>query len=181
MTRTYFSRTARDDSWWAALPAGNVPQAEPDEHQPADPAPSRPHNPAYALLAGLGRAEPRLTLSAADCTSLAPYVAEWLARGASPDQVLATLTAGLPTPVHHPARFVLSRLTAKLPPVVITQAPTAPATTPATPAAAPTKTTSPHRPPIRPHPPRTTPLRPNPPPPNSPPPDLLQPASLRPT
>ncbi|MHB6909080.1 hypothetical protein [Streptomyces sp. CB02959] len=40
VTRTYFSRTARDDSWWAALPAGNVPQAEPDEHQPADPAPS---------------------------------------------------------------------------------------------------------------------------------------------
>ncbi|MEU7640244.1 hypothetical protein AB0C11_29850 [Streptomyces sp. NPDC039016] len=102
VTRTYFSRTARDDSWWAALPAGNVPQAEPDEHQPAAPAPSRPHNPAYALLAGLGRAEPRLTLSAADCTSLAPYVAEWLARGASPDQVLATLTAGLPPSITRP-------------------------------------------------------------------------------
>ncbi|MGG2465834.1 hypothetical protein ACO0M4_39760 [Streptomyces sp. RGM 3693] len=136
VTRTYFSRTARDDSWWAALPTGNVPQAETDEHRPANLVPSRPHSPAYALLAGLGRTEPRLTLSAADCTSLAPHAAEWLARGASPDQVLAALTAGLPTPVHHPARFVLSRLSAKLPPV--TQAPTAPVATPTTQAAAPT-------------------------------------------
>ncbi|SHN14279.1 hypothetical protein SAMN05216268_12115 [Streptomyces yunnanensis] len=192
VTRTYFSRTARDDAWWAALHAGNAPgnapgnvpggvpadvaiaqvgnspeaHAESAPHMPHMPqetgrpehpaaapspspspspssssalslSPSSPRSAAYGLLAGLGRVEPRLTLSAADCAALEPFAADWLARGASPEQVLAALTAGLPAHVHHPARFALSRLTAKLPPVTQAQAqapaPGAPAIRPAGP------------------------------------------------
>ncbi|UJB43431.1 MarR family transcriptional regulator [Streptomyces sp. A1-5] len=188
VTRTYFSRTARNDTWWAALHAGNAPGNAPGdapadvaiaqvgnspeahagsaphmphmpqetgrpEHPAAAPSPSpspspssspalslslspsSPRSAAYGLLAGLGRVEPRLTLSAADCAALEPFAADWLARGASTEQVLAALTAGLPAHVHHPARFALSRLTAKLPPVIQapTPAPVAPATRPAGP------------------------------------------------
>ncbi|ANZ16899.1 hypothetical protein SNOUR_18000 [Streptomyces noursei ATCC 11455] len=186
VTRTYFSRTARDDTWWAALHAGNVPgnvpgdvpvgvaiaqvggspeahagsaphlphmpqESDRPEHPAAVPSPSpfpspapspssslspsSPRSAAYGLLAGLGRAEPRLTLSAVDCAALEPFAADWLARGASPEQVLAALTAGLPAHVHHPARFALSRLTAKLPPVsqVPIPAPGTPAARPAGP------------------------------------------------
>ncbi|MFF3545826.1 hypothetical protein ACFYXD_28715 [Streptomyces platensis] len=133
VTRTYFSRTARDEAWWAALCAGNIPTtddadtpaADPtnpiDPIDPADPAdpprPRRPHTRAYALLASLGRAEPRMTLSAADCASLEAFAEEWLARGATPDQVRSALTSGLPPQIHHPGRLARSRLLAKMPPV----------------------------------------------------------------
>ncbi|MGD3109016.1 hypothetical protein [Streptomyces sp. YGL11-2] len=137
VTRTYFSRTPRDDAWWAALRAGNVPTAgapsderprtqprpheepadAPEDEPPAAARPPRPHSRAYALLAALGRAEPRMTLSAADCTALEAYAEEWLARGASPEQVLAALTTGLPQPIHHPGRLAHRRLVDKLPPV----------------------------------------------------------------
>ncbi|WP_052230066.1 hypothetical protein [Streptomyces sp. CT34] len=133
VTRTYFSRTPRDDAWWAALRAGNVPTAAPaspsadrpqeeppdapEDDPPPAPRPQRPYSRAYALLASLGRTEPRMTLSAADCTALEAYAEEWLARGASPEQVLAALTAGLPPRVHHPGRFAHRRLVDKLPPM----------------------------------------------------------------
>lgn len=84
VTRTYFSRTARNDAWWATLCAGNVPttddagtrtdNADTPTAAPTDPTgpthptgptdpprPRRPHTRAYALLASLGRAEPRMT------------------------------------------------------------------------------------------------------------------------
>ncbi|MFC9678431.1 hypothetical protein [Streptomyces sp. NPDC056948] len=105
ITRSWFSRTARDDDWWAAFTRGDVPKQQ-------RPTRSRAH----LLLAALGRTAPVLSLSQADCAMLAPLVAEWFERGASEDDVLRALTAGLPTPVHHPAALVRNRLTGKLPP-----------------------------------------------------------------
>ncbi|MET9577739.1 hypothetical protein ABZY30_19610 [Streptomyces massasporeus] len=106
ITRTWFTRTARDDDWWAAFTRGDLPQ------QAARPTRSRAH----ILLAALGRTAPVLSLSEADCATLAPLVTDWFARGASEEDVLRALTAGLPTPVHHAAALVRNRLTGKLPP-----------------------------------------------------------------
>ncbi|MFF5312707.1 hypothetical protein [Streptomyces massasporeus] len=107
ITRTWFTRTARDDDWWTAFTRGDAPPP-----QAARPTRSRAH----ILLAALGRTAPVLSLSQADCADLAPLVTEWFARGASEEDVLRALTAGLPTPVHHPAALVRNRLTSKLPP-----------------------------------------------------------------
>jgi hypothetical protein len=87
ITRSWFSRTARDDDWWAAFTRGDVPKQQ-------RPTRSRAH----ILLAALGRTAPVLSLSQADCATLAPLVTEWFERGASEADVLRALTAGLPTP-----------------------------------------------------------------------------------
>lgn len=111
VTRTFFSRTARDNSWWAAFTTGNVPQEQPP------PAPEKPpRTRAYDLLASLGRTEPVMSLSATDCTALEPLATQWLTRGATEAELRHALTAGLPVPVHHPAGIARTRLTAKLPP-----------------------------------------------------------------
>ncbi|MFJ7337073.1 hypothetical protein ACIQUU_27975 [Streptomyces sp. NPDC101116] len=106
ITRSWWSRSARDDDWWAAFTRGDVPQ------QTARPTRSRAH----ILLAALGRTAPVLSLSQADCATLAPLVTDWFERGATEEDVLRALTAGLPTPVHHAAALVRNRLTSKLPP-----------------------------------------------------------------
>lgn len=108
ITRTWFTRTARNDDWWAAFTRGDVPK----DSEPHPPTRTR----AYILLAALGRGTPSLSLSAADCAALAPLVTEWFARGAGEDAVRHALTSGLPTPVHHPAALLRRRLTDKLPP-----------------------------------------------------------------
>ncbi|MET7735665.1 hypothetical protein ABZT02_30490 [Streptomyces sp. NPDC005402] len=108
ITRTWFTRTARNDDWWAAFTRGDVP----NDSEPRPPTRSRAH----ILLAALGRTTPSLSLSAAECASLAPLVAEWFARGANEDVVRHALTSGLPTPVHHPAALLRRRLADKLPP-----------------------------------------------------------------
>ena len=64
VTRTFFSRTPRDDAWWAAFTRGDVPREQ------QRPTRSR----AFVLLAALGRTAPALSLSAADCAGLEPYV-----------------------------------------------------------------------------------------------------------
>lgn len=110
ITRTWFTRTARDDDWWAAFTRGDVPAESMAE--PRRPTRSR----AFILLAALGRTAPALSLSQADCDALAPLVAEWFERGANEDSVRHALTAGLPTPVHSPAALIRRRLTSKLPP-----------------------------------------------------------------
>ncbi|KUN91149.1 hypothetical protein [Streptomyces caeruleatus] len=114
ITRSWFSRTARDDAWWAAFTRGDVPK------EPTEPPPDGPPRPtrsrAHILLAALGREAPALSLSAAECAMLAPLVAEWYARGATDADVRRALTTGLPTPVHHPAALLRTRLTSKLPP-----------------------------------------------------------------
>lgn len=107
VTRTFFSRTAREDDWWNAYIRGDAP---PD-------APQRPtRSRAFILLAALGRTAPALTLSAADCVHLEPQVSEWFARGATEAELLHALTGGLPSPVHCAARLVERRLRDKLPP-----------------------------------------------------------------
>ncbi|MFJ6935265.1 hypothetical protein [Streptomyces sp. NPDC101132] len=120
VTRTYFSRTARDGAWWARFTRKDAPAPTappPPEPAPEPPPPAAPsRDSAFGILAGLGRHDPRLTLSKADCSTLAPLVAAWLAKGATAAQITLTLTAGLPRDVHHPAAFVRKRLEAKLPP-----------------------------------------------------------------
>ncbi|MHC0433567.1 hypothetical protein ACX6XY_25880 [Streptomyces sp. O3] len=136
---TFWSRTARDDAWWSRVIDGDVPspslsppppppppqrQADAETRQHARPAPQdpKPQDPtpqpsaAYAALARVGRAEPRMALSAADCAALEELAAEWLARGASAGQLVQALTAGLPEPVHSPRALAHRRLTSKMPP-----------------------------------------------------------------
>ncbi|WP_254649431.1 hypothetical protein [Streptomyces sp. GbtcB7] len=117
VTRSWFTRTARDDGWWATFTRGDVPQEPPDRSS----APNRSR--AHILLAALGRTTPALSLSARDCADLAPLLTEWFARGATDEHVLRALTAGLPVPVHSPAALVRTRLTAKLPPEPVRETP----------------------------------------------------------
>ncbi|MCD9878195.1 hypothetical protein LJ657_32190 [Streptomyces sp. NR30] len=109
ITRTWFTRTARDDVWWATFTRGDVPQEPPERARPA-------RSRAHILLAALGRTAPALSLSQAECATLAPLLTEWFARGATDQAVLHALTNGLPTPVHHAAALLHRRLTDKLPP-----------------------------------------------------------------
>ncbi|MFJ9829000.1 hypothetical protein ACIRSU_32190 [Streptomyces sp. NPDC101160] len=106
ITRTWFTRTARDHVWWAAFRRGDVPR------EPKRATRSR----AYILLAALGRTNAAMSLSHAECQALAPLVEEWFARDAEEDDVVRALLNGLPTPVHHPAALARRRLTDKLPP-----------------------------------------------------------------
>ncbi|THA72638.1 hypothetical protein E6P78_00275 [Streptomyces sp. A0958] len=106
VTRTFFSRTARDDAWWAAFSRGDVPM---DTQRPT-------RSRAFILLAALGRTAPALSLSHRDCVALEPQVGEWLTRGATESEIMHALTAGLPERVHHAAAFVGKRLRTKLPP-----------------------------------------------------------------
>ncbi|MEW2128103.1 hypothetical protein ACIOEZ_00705 [Streptomyces sp. NPDC087866] len=106
VTRTFFSRTARDDAWWAAYGRGDVPK----DTQRAT------RSRAFILLAALGRTAPALSLSHRDCVALEPQMTEWLRRGATEPEILQALTTGLPDRVHHPAALVATRLRTKLPP-----------------------------------------------------------------
>ncbi|MEU3407249.1 hypothetical protein ABZ766_25360 [Streptomyces sp. NPDC006670] len=131
VTRTYFSRTARDGAWWARFtrrdsPAPTAPPPLPQTPPPPPQAPPAPADPdpgsrpdpgpaAYGVLASLGRVAPALALSKADCTALAPLLVPWLDRGITPDRIRLALTAGLPPVVHHPAALLRKRLEAKLP------------------------------------------------------------------
>ncbi|WP_329223886.1 hypothetical protein OG352_19345 [Streptomyces sp. NBC_01485] len=123
VTRTWFTRTARDDDWWATFIRGDLPESE-RSAEPPRPTRSRAH----ILLAALGRTAPALSLSAADCTRLAPLVEEWFARGATEETLLTALTAGLPTPIHSPAALLQRRLADKIPPEPPAPRPPAPHT-----------------------------------------------------
>lgn len=122
VTRTFFSRTPRDDAWWEAVRVGDVPEDAPPvsvpEPEPSRPAPERPRSRAYRLLAGLGRTDPRMTLSAVDCATLAPLVETWSERGVTDEEFVRAMTGGLPPEVHHAAGFVRRRLVDKLPPEI---------------------------------------------------------------
>jgi hypothetical protein len=119
ITRTWFTRTARDDDWWSTFTRGGVPEEPPERARPT-------RTRAHILLAALGRTAPALSLSQAECATLAPLLTEWFARGATDEAVIHALTAGLPTPVHHPASLVRSRLTGKLPPEPVRETPRPP-------------------------------------------------------
>ncbi|MEU0301782.1 MarR family transcriptional regulator [Streptomyces sp. NPDC006175] len=146
ITRTYWSRTARDNEWWATFlggapaapeaphpPAPAVPQQrtpvrhteETPQEAPQEPPADAP-SPAYLALAQLGRTDARLALSAADCAALEEAAAAWLARGVNADYLVKALTAGLPASVDSPVGLVRRRLRDKLPPLppTVAQAPT---------------------------------------------------------
>ncbi|MFG2625465.1 MarR family transcriptional regulator [Streptomyces sp. NPDC048473] len=163
VTRTFWSRTARDNEWWGAfLDAENnratqeatAPRAGAESQAPApvtpaeptaqptspgpvpdvpkrqtpEPAPGQP-SPAYLALAQLGRIEPRLALSAADCAVLESPAAQWFARGVDTDYLTHALTSGLPAQVGSPIGFVRRRLSDKIPPHLPTvPTPAAPST-----------------------------------------------------
>lgn len=143
VSRTYWSRTARDNEWWdtflTAQGSHSTPEAAPapptaDAEAPAPTAPtSAPSvvpalrtqatpptasSPTYLALAQLGRLDTRLALSAADCRALEPLAAEWFARGVDADYLTQALTAGLPAQVGSPVGLVRRRLADKLPPLV---------------------------------------------------------------
>ncbi|MEV0092348.1 hypothetical protein [Streptomyces sp. NPDC050738] len=106
VTRTWFSRTPRDDAWWAVFATGDQPKS------PQHPTRSR----AFILLAALGRSAPSLSLSARDCHDLEPLADRWFAHGATEAEILRALVAGLPAVVHRAAGLVRRRLTDQLPP-----------------------------------------------------------------
>ncbi|WP_442806541.1 hypothetical protein [Streptomyces sp. NBC_01022] len=109
VTRTFFSRTSRDDEWWAAYTRGDVP---PERERPT-------RSRSYILLAALGEAAPTLPLSHAHCVELEPQVNEWFERGSTEAEIMCALTQGLPVPVYSPFHFVRTRLLDKLPPARI--------------------------------------------------------------
>ncbi|MCZ4511335.1 hypothetical protein O3Q52_24730 [Streptomyces sp. ActVer] len=71
---------------------------------------------AYLALAQLGRAEPRLALSHADCAALEGLAADWLARCSDTARLTQILVTGLPEPVYSPRALVQRRLRDKMPP-----------------------------------------------------------------
>ncbi|WP_415952439.1 hypothetical protein [Streptomyces sp. KLOTTS4A1] len=137
---TYWSRTARTDEWWTRFLNGDTPDPElgslpgpkpgpepkplpepkpgPDASPAASPAAAKPptHSEAYSCLARLGLRDPRLTLSAADCATLEPLAADWLAREPDAERFTYAMTSGLPESVHLPRAFLARRLRDKLPP-----------------------------------------------------------------
>ncbi|WP_051840838.1 hypothetical protein [Streptomyces sp. NRRL F-5126] len=138
VTHTFFSRTPREDDWWRtfvdsmrgidlterarrarAAEAGGESDAEPTP-TPPDPAPPMTTSPtpsdAYRALQRLGRAEPRMTLSAAECAALEPLAAQWFARVATPQHLTRSLTEGLPPTLHSPGAIARTRLEKKMPP-----------------------------------------------------------------
>ncbi|MGY3680938.1 hypothetical protein ACVWXU_004561 [Streptomyces sp. TE33382] len=108
VTRTYFSRTARDAAWWAryvrfvrgvdAPGQPPAPDAVERERQPGssqreprrpepEPGVPAPRSEAYRLLAALGGREPRLQLSDGECVALEHLVDEWFVRGLGQEQI----------------------------------------------------------------------------------------------
>ncbi|QNS08715.1 hypothetical protein IAG42_13785 [Streptomyces xanthii] len=114
VSETYWSRTARRSAWWTRFLDGDVP--EPEAARVSVPEQRAPRSEAYRVLAQLGLREPRLALSAADCSALEDLAATWLARDPAPYGLTQALTAGLPATVHAPRAFVERRLRDKFPP-----------------------------------------------------------------
>ncbi|MGW2179142.1 helix-turn-helix domain-containing protein [Streptomyces sp. NPDC001732] len=71
---------------------------------------------ATELLADLHHHTPHIALTTQDITLLAPAVAAWFERGATPADLRRALTDDLPRPLRHPAKLLRYRLTALLPP-----------------------------------------------------------------
>ncbi|WJV47251.1 hypothetical protein [Streptomyces flavofungini] len=140
VTRTYWSREPKSAEWWAEFArerhgrdvtdqygpglARVDEEAEPEaEPEPAGPGPEAvPAEPwpeasaAHQALVRLRAADSRLALSERDCRALEPLAAEWLARGATPADLLQELASGLPEAVTNPGGFTRIRLENKMPP-----------------------------------------------------------------
>ncbi|MFI5745468.1 helix-turn-helix domain-containing protein [Streptomyces sp. NPDC051644] len=101
------------------VPAPTAPKPPPPPlPQPHNALPQR-HHAAIALLTDLHRRTPHITLTEKDIHQLAPAVATWLERGATPTTIRHTLTNDLPRPLKHPAKLLRHRLTHLLPPPTI--------------------------------------------------------------
>ncbi|WP_433224441.1 hypothetical protein [Microtetraspora malaysiensis] len=74
---------------------------------------SEPHS--VALIASIGRSEPRLSVGVAEMGKVVPLVEEWRKRGASDSQIREALTAGLPDEIKSPVALMKSRLERKMP------------------------------------------------------------------
>ncbi|MFZ4191394.1 helix-turn-helix domain-containing protein [Streptomyces pseudogriseolus] len=94
------------------VPGPTVPETPPHAAPRSGPL----HEKAVALLAGLRRADERLTLSLREVHRLAPAVVDWLERGVGPAALRHTLTADLPVVMKHPAGVLAYRLRELLPP-----------------------------------------------------------------
>ncbi|MFD4634140.1 hypothetical protein ACFVYR_28700 [Streptomyces sp. NPDC058284] len=127
VTRTYWSREPKSPEWWVefvrarhgrdvtdAYQSGLARATEPEEGEAAAPAdePSAAHH----TLAQLRTADRRMALSEQECKQLAPRAAEWLERGATPQDITRALTEGLPPTVTNPGGFARTRLENKMPP-----------------------------------------------------------------
>ncbi|MFC8718897.1 hypothetical protein [Kitasatospora sp. NPDC057198] len=71
---------------------------------------------AAAVLLRAIRPEPRLRIGQAEAEELAPLVAQWQERGATPADLAAALLYGLPQPMHSAAAVLRNRLERKMPP-----------------------------------------------------------------
>ncbi|WP_308271107.1 hypothetical protein [Kitasatospora sp. SUK 42] len=96
------------------LPAS--PADESDQEGQEAPPDNEPFREAVATLFRVIRPEPRLRLGEAEARELAPLVAQWLARGSTPADLVQALLPGLPVPVHSAAAVLRYRLEHKLPP-----------------------------------------------------------------
>ncbi|GAA1991967.1 hypothetical protein [Kitasatospora viridis] len=109
------------DGQQTADEAGGEPggrEGENREIEQAPPIPDAQTRRAVATLFRVIRCEPRLHLGEAEARSLAPLVAQWLARGATPADLAAALLPGLPAQLHAPAAMLRNRLERKMPPAV---------------------------------------------------------------
>ncbi|MEV2252114.1 hypothetical protein AB0I94_16260 [Streptomyces sp. NPDC050147] len=134
VTRTYWSRIPRPEEWWAefararhgrdvthdlqpGLARTDEPTPEPEPEPESEEAQASENTtPAYRALASLRTADPRMALSEGECKQLQPRAAEWLARGATPQDITLALTAGLPPTVTNPGGLARTRLESKMPP-----------------------------------------------------------------
>ncbi|MEU6822667.1 hypothetical protein ABZ921_18730 [Streptomyces atriruber] len=131
VTRTYWSREPKSPEWWAefvrdrhgrdvtdAYQSGLArvtepePEPEPEQTAPRGDEPSTAHR----TLAQLRTADRRMALSEGECRQLEPSAAEWLARGATPQDITRALTEGLPPTVTNPGGLARTRLENKMPP-----------------------------------------------------------------
>ncbi|MFI8002498.1 MarR family transcriptional regulator [Streptomyces sp. NPDC086010] len=110
-------RTAEPGVTARPAPTSTTPAAPDIEPIPIAPT-AAVCSPAYLALAELGRREPRLALSAADCAALEPLAAAWFARGVGADYLTSALTAGLPERIGSPIGLVRRRLADKMPPAL---------------------------------------------------------------
>ncbi|MFI9591006.1 hypothetical protein [Nonomuraea sp. NPDC052265] len=67
------------------------------------------------LVVRIGRQDPRLTVGLPEMGKVLPLVAEWRRRGASDDQIIHAITAGLPADIKSPVGLIRDRLTRKMP------------------------------------------------------------------
>ncbi|MBD0676345.1 hypothetical protein [Streptomyces sp. CBMA156] len=95
-------------------------RAESSEEETAEQpvaAPDEQVRQALTTLFRVIRPEPRLRLGQTEAEELAPLVARWLERGATPADLAQALLPGLPTPVHSAVAVLRYRLERKMPPL----------------------------------------------------------------